>query len=100
MILAWSTFAMSDREAIFDHIERESPRTATEVDRRIAEQAAILREHPMIGRVGRIVGTRELVVARLPYVIAYRIMAGRIRILRVLHGAQRWPAEVDPTDEN
>jgi toxin ParE1/3/4 len=100
VILGWSALAMADREAIFDHIELESPRAAVDVDRRIARQATILREHPMIGRAGRIEGTRELVVARLPYVIAYRILPDRIRILRVLHGAQHWPDKIDPTGED
>jgi toxin ParE1/3/4 len=35
--------------------------------------------------------TRELVIARTPFVVAYRLRNETIEILRVLHGAQRWP---------
>lgn len=33
-------------------------------------------------------------IPRTPYVAAYIVMADRIRILRVLHGAQMWPIEL------
>ena len=35
MHLEWSLFALSDREAIFDYIEADSPRAAISVDDRI-----------------------------------------------------------------
>jgi toxin ParE1/3/4 len=46
---------------------------------------------PYSGRVGRVPGTREIVVASTPYVIAYRIVEKTIHVLAVLHGAQDWP---------
>ena len=45
-------------------------------------------------RPGRVAGTRELVITGTPYVAAYAVTAETIRILRVLHGAQRWPDEL------
>ncbi|MGB8479497.1 MAG: type II toxin-antitoxin system RelE/ParE family toxin [Acidobacteriaceae bacterium] len=36
-------------------------------------------------------GTRELVIHRTPYIAVYLITDDSLRILRVLHGAQRWP---------
>jgi toxin ParE1/3/4 len=44
-----------------------------------------------IGRQGRAPGTRELVIARTPFIVAYRLHNETIEILRILHGAQRWP---------
>jgi plasmid stabilization system protein ParE len=38
-----------------------------------------------------VVGTRELVIGGLPYIIPYRIRENDIEILRVLHTARRWP---------
>jgi plasmid stabilization system protein ParE len=46
---------------------------------------------PRKGRVGRVSGTRELVVTGTPYVVAYRLEANAIQILSILHGARRWP---------
>lgn len=91
MKLEWSVFALADRDGIFDFIEVDSPRSAIKVDSAIEAQAERLVDFPESGRPGRITGTREVVVAQLPYVIAYRVTSDKVRILRVLHGAQQWP---------
>ena len=80
---------------IFSYIETENPRAAVHVDEAIVSAARRLVDFPESGRPGRIAGTRELVIPRTPYIAAYVAMADRIRILRVLHGAQMWPDEVD-----
>ena len=64
---------------------------ADRILRRIQEAVGHLEDHPALGRVGRIDGTRELVVPRTPYIVAYRIRGQTIDILAVLHGAQKWP---------
>ena len=94
MRLEWSIFALEDRDRIFDHIEAESPRAAVMVDDRIRTQGRQLLQFPETGRLGRIEGTRELVISRTPYIAAYRISGDAVRILRVLHGAQQWPDEM------
>lgn len=94
MLLEWSVFALADREAIFDYIEVDSPRAAISVDDRIRISIESLAQFPKIGRVGRIEGTRELVVSGTPYIAAYRVADDTVRILRILHGAQKWPDEL------
>jgi plasmid stabilization system protein ParE len=47
--------------------------------------------HPHIGRVGRVERTRELVIPKLPYIVAYTITAEDIRILAVVHTSRKWP---------
>ncbi|KPV00047.1 addiction module toxin RelE [Variovorax paradoxus] len=91
MRLEWSPLAMDDRERIFDFIEQDDPRAAIAVDERIATQVLLLMQFPEGGRPGRIEGTRELVIRRTPYIVAYRIERDGVRILRVLHSAQMWP---------
>ena len=93
MRLRWSVTAFADRESIFNYIVSESPRAAVAIDERIQLAAEELSEFPMRGRPGRVNGTRELVVVQTPYIIAYRLTENMISILRVLHGAQRWPDE-------
>ena len=90
---------MNDRETIFDYIEADSPRAAAMVDDRIEAQIEGLIRNPEMGRMGRTAGTRELVVARTPYIAAYLIDRETVRILRVLHGAQEWPDELQPSRE-
>jgi toxin ParE1/3/4 len=93
MRLEWSRFAWADRDAIFDYIEADSPQAAIMVDERIRAQVEGLVRFPESGRRGRIEGTRELVIDRTPYVVAYRVAGKTVRILRVLHGARQWPDE-------
>ncbi len=94
MRVEWSVLAEADRKAIFDYIEADSPRAAVAVDERIRDEVASLERFPERGRPGRVEGTRELVVVRTPYIAAYRITGKSVRILRVLHGARRWPEDL------
>jgi addiction module RelE/StbE family toxin len=89
--LTWSAFALSDRDAIFTFIESENPAAAVLVDERLVVAVRRLIDFPASGRLGRIAGTRELVISGTPYVAAYAVSGTKIRILRVLHGAQEWP---------
>lgn len=62
----------------------------------IRRDAEHLRHHPLFGRTGRIDGTRELVVSRFPYIIAYRLPdADTVEILAIIHDARDWPKEFD-----
>ena len=94
MKLLWSAFALSDRDRIFAYIEAENPDAAIAVDERIAAAVRRLKEFPESGKLGRVPGTRELVIPGTPYVAAYVTTTSRVRILRVLHGAQQWPDQL------
>jgi toxin ParE1/3/4 len=94
MRIEWSPLAVTDRSNIFDYIEAENPLAAITVDERIEAQVDQLIAFPESGRIGRVEGTRELVVSRTPYLVAYRITADVVLILRILHNAQRWPNEL------
>jgi len=50
-----------------------------------------LADQPGIGRPGRVPDTREWVMPHTPYIIAYRVEDETVVILRVLHGARKWP---------
>ncbi|MCQ4633674.1 type II toxin-antitoxin system RelE/ParE family toxin [Shinella sp. CPCC 100929] len=91
MKLTWSAFALSDRDGIFTYTEAVNPSAAILIDERIVGATRRLIDFPASGRVGRIAGTRELVINGTPYIVAYTVAETTIRILRVLHGAQEWP---------
>jgi toxin ParE1/3/4 len=93
MKLKWTHQAFGDRDATMDHIAKDNVVAALEIDERIAAAVDNLLLFPQMGRLGRVIGTRELVVAKSDFIVAYRLDEGRgdIVILRVIHGAQRWP---------
>ena len=98
MKLAWSRHAAADRLAIFTWIAQDDPRSAALVDDRLEDAARRLIDFPESGRPGRVEGTRELVVARTPYVVPYQIVGDTVRLLRVIHGARMWPQELNDGD--
>jgi len=87
----WLAVAECNRESQLAYIAERNPWAA--VDLGDAMEAAVRRlvRHPHIGP-GRVKGTRELVVNRTPYVVIYRVELQAVVILRLLHGAQQWPA--------
>ena len=90
MRLFWTPEALDDRRAIYDYIEADNPRAALTLDELFSEQVRHLIDHPGLGRIGRITGTRELVV-HTNYIFIYDTTIELVRILRVLHAARQWP---------
>lgn len=91
MILEWLPQALIDFNEIIDFIAAENPVAAVEQGDGIERQVAMLLDNRHMGRPGRVKMTRELVIVRTPYTAAYRAKGKKIQILRILHGARRWP---------
>ncbi len=91
MRLKWTHAASGDLDSVERYIGRANPGAAIETVLEIIRHAGMLAEHPGIGRPGRVEGTRELVIAGLPYVVAYVHRGDTVTVLRVLHGAMKWP---------
>ena len=93
MHVRWTTEAADDLERICDYIALERPDSARRVAESVVERISELRAFPRIGRPGRVAGTREIAFPPLPYVAVYEIFEAQdeVRVLRILHGAQRWP---------
>jgi toxin ParE1/3/4 len=83
--------ALSDLEGISRYIAQDNPKAARRVVAEVRRQARILAEHPHAGRVGRVDGTRELVITPFPYIVTYRVDPDEVQILAVVHTSRRWP---------
>lgn len=82
------------RTAAYDYVLAENPSAAEkqlEIVLRAVEQLA---NFPEMGRLGRVDGTRELVIQGTPYIVAYRLRGATVRVLALLHGARRWPKKL------
>ncbi len=91
MTVRWSPEAAADFVAIVEYVRRQNLSAAERVAHEIYEGVASLALFPKQGRPGRTKGTRDLVFSPLPYVAVYRVKDEVVEIVRVLHGAQRWP---------
>lgn len=90
MNVVWTPEALQDRSDIWDHIAEDNPSAAARMDALFSDAAARLADHPLMGRVGRIRGTREL-VAHLHYILVYEIAQDTVWILVLIHTARQWP---------
>jgi toxin ParE1/3/4 len=91
MELRWTQEAAADLEHITDYLFQNAPERAAELVRRIYNTPAALLTFPYRGRAGKKEGTRELVLSSLPYIVVYQVTGEVIHIVRILHGAQKWP---------
>jgi toxin ParE1/3/4 len=80
-----------DLERICDYIAQNRPESAQRVAQSVVERIGTLKTFPHLGRLGRVHATRELAFPPLPFLAIYEIREEQIVVLRILHGAQRWP---------
>lgn len=97
MRLRWTRPALNQLSEIAAYIAADNPNAADRVVSFVRSQVDTLLAQPEIGRPGRIRGTRELVMGRYPYIVAYRLKANVIEILAVVHTSRRWPESIAPT---
>ena len=91
MKLRYTDRAKVHLATIFDLLCSEDRQAATIIVARIRASVQALCQFPYLGHIGKVPGTLELVVVRLPYVIVYRIEIGdedQIVILGVFHFAR------------
>jgi len=92
MNIIWSPQAIDDLASVRAYIAQDDPAAARRVVLHIVRTIEqLLPENPHLGRPGRVPGTREFVIAKTPYIVPYRVHRGLLQILRVYHGARRWP---------
>ncbi|MGO9124051.1 MAG: type II toxin-antitoxin system RelE/ParE family toxin [Terriglobales bacterium] len=87
--VVWSALARSRLQEIHAFVARDKPDAASRLATRIVALVQNLREHPYLGRAGAEPGMRELVIGGTPYIVLYRVQAGRVIVGTIWHGAQR-----------
>jgi plasmid stabilization system protein ParE len=91
----WSESALDDLDKSIAYIAKRNPSAARKVHSGI-EQSGNQLGSAATGRRGRVNGTYEKSVPRLPYILAYAVDplpdgGERIVILHVIHTARDWP---------
>lgn len=90
MKIRWTAQAADDLVSVHKFLAKDSSRAANKLVDTILSEIDTLERFPSLGRTGRVQGTKELVIAHIPYIVAYRWLHGHIEILGVLHGARKW----------
>ena len=92
MNIEWSPEAVEDLNSLRAFIAQDKSSAARAVVLHILQTIEqLVPDNPHMGRPGRVPGTRELVNPSTPFIVPYRLRGDTIQILRVYHGARRWP---------
>lgn len=87
-VVYWRPQAINDLVRIGRHIATNSAVNADDVIAHLQARTAALATYPNMGRIGRIPGTRELVV-HTHYIVIYRVSSSTVEIIRVKHMARQ-----------
>jgi toxin ParE1/3/4 len=88
--IRWTQSARDDLAQIIARIAEENPDAAERIGDLIAGAIQPASEHPLIFRIGRVPGTRE-VVAHPNYLLVYKVNDDNIEVISVVHARQQYP---------
>ena len=89
MRVAWRPEARAELRAILEYIIECNVAAANDLNEAIEAATTALPDHPLLYRIGRVPGTREIVV-HPNYLVVYRI-SDWIEVVTVLHARQKYP---------
>jgi toxin ParE1/3/4 len=87
--IAWSQDARHDLWQILDFIGDKNTVAAFNLFHDIESATTNLAQNPYLYKLGRVTGTREIIV-HPNYIVVYRVL-DNIEILNVLHARQQYP---------
>lgn len=91
MKIIWAKSAKQDLREIEAYIAEDNQLAAYNTVLKIFDKVeTLLTIGTSIGRAGRILGTRELIIQKTPYIVIYNVSETNINVLRVIHEARKW----------
>ncbi len=87
LTLRWTRRALADLDRIASRIAADKPSASVDFVRAVKAQVAQLESFPLLGRIGPLDDTRELVVHR-NYLVTYRLRADEVQVIQVWHVAR------------
>jgi toxin ParE1/3/4 len=88
--IRWTTTASKNLSQIEEYISKDNPGSAIDVVLKIINAISLLKDQPAMGRPGRVVNTKELIIPGTPYIVPYRIKNRTVEVLRVFHCSMKW----------
>ena len=87
MPIKWTKTALASADEIAGYIAKDNPTRAASFVLELQAGVNKLQTHPGMGRAGRVLGTRELVLHK-NYIAIYRVRGDSVDILRLHHAAR------------
>lgn len=86
--LVWTRRALRQLAEAREYVAIDNPAAARAQIEKIERTINRLKAFPMLGHDGMQASTKEFAVQETPYIVVYRLLDDRQRILAVLHGAR------------
>jgi toxin ParE1/3/4 len=90
--IIWTRAALRDLNAIASYIGERNPDQVGPIIARITASVSRYSDFPLLGRPSTMVGTREIVVPGLPYIVHYEVRGEVFAVVRIRHSARRPPS--------
>ncbi|CAG19917.1 type II toxin-antitoxin system mRNA interferase toxin, RelE/StbE family [Photobacterium profundum] len=92
-MILWEEESLNDREKIFEFLYDFYPEAAERTDQIIEDKVENLLDHPLMGEQREGIRGRLLIIPEVSMIVSYWVEGSIIRIMRVLHQKQKFPAE-------
>ncbi len=93
-VCKWMPEALQDINNIKKYVVIDNLKASINITKRIIIFTETqLAQFQNIGKVGRVIGTRELIISKTPYFVVYKVKNEFVEILRIYHSAQKWSEE-------
>ena len=92
-MIYWEEESLNDREKIFEFLYDFNPAAAEKTDEVIEKKVENLLQHPLMGVQRDGIRGRLLIIDEVSMIVSYWVDNSVIRIMRVLHQKQQFPAK-------
>jgi toxin ParE1/3/4 len=93
--LRWTLIADVELLKLVTYVHPRNRKAALKLYARTRQRVRQLERFPFSGRIGRMPGTRELVIGKSPYIAVYVIEEDNVMIHHIFHVSQQWPPEAE-----
>ena len=91
-MILWEKEALKDRQTIFEYLYEFSPIAAEKTDDILTSRIENLLHQPLIGVVRENLKGRLLIIPEISMLVSYITDKTDIKVLRILHMKQKFPA--------
>jgi len=91
MTIRWTRRALRRIDKIAGHVALYNAGAAERLFERLLQSGEALTDQPHMGRPGRYIGTRELVIEEGRYVVVYRVRGKEVQVVTVHDARRPWP---------
>ncbi|HLV48548.1 MAG TPA: type II toxin-antitoxin system RelE/ParE family toxin [Aliidiomarina sp.] len=91
-MILWEEESLNDRERIFEFLYGFNPAAADEADKVIEDKVENLLRHPFMGVQRSGIKGQLFIIPEISMVVSYSVEGSVIRVMRVLHQKQKFPA--------